>query len=251
MARATDYLNVHCHYYMTRCLAYMFRVLQMLGHVSHFNLVNWYNMIFVDDTPKTSFKPGQLFTASMSEEVCRHGLMLHSLMKHADRRGTQLIVASNGPDNIRFETAIESHLDLLQIEGTKYRDHFCSSCVKLLTEVDPHTGEVFHKTIRAVVTDGLTIGHWRCSASAAQLEEIAESLGLPMPAGPGTRKLANINDRFCPDHYVLLGNRCRAQPCVNITLPGTEVCAEPDHIKVWSAFNQHIKGNFSLTQILN
>ncbi|KAH9811984.1 hypothetical protein DFH28DRAFT_1084533 [Melampsora americana] len=127
-----DYLHVHCHYYIGRRLAYMFRVLQMLAHVSHFNLVNWYNTIFVDDTPTAIFTPGQLFTASMSEEECRHGLMLHSLMKHAVLRGTQLIVASSGPDKIRFELAIESHLDLLLginlFSETRRRDYRCHWC---------------------------------------------------------------------------------------------------------------------------
>ncbi|EGG05667.1 uncharacterized protein MELLADRAFT_87891 [Melampsora larici-populina 98AG31] len=92
LGRDMDYLHITCHYYMSTRMAYMFRVLQMLGHVSHFNLVNWYNMVFVDETPAATFTPDQLFTPSMSEEVCRNGLMLHSLIKHADRRGTTLVI---------------------------------------------------------------------------------------------------------------------------------------------------------------
>ncbi|EGG07144.1 uncharacterized protein MELLADRAFT_86071 [Melampsora larici-populina 98AG31] len=203
MGRNKDYVHVHCHYYMTTRLAYMFRVLQMLGHVSHFNLVNWFNMIFVDDSPPPTFTPNQLFTPSMSEEECRHGLVLHSLIKHADRRGNQLVVSSSGTDNLRFEAAIESHLDQLLIEGSKYRDHFCSSCVCVLPDsADPVTGEEHwkiiwyrltwlpHPAIRAVVTDGVTLGHWRCSAATDQLRELTQSSaaweslpGTAMPKG--------------------------------------------------------------------
>ncbi|EGG03688.1 uncharacterized protein MELLADRAFT_89997 [Melampsora larici-populina 98AG31] len=228
MGREDDYLHVLCHYYMSRRLAYMFRVLQMLAHVSHFNLVNWYNMMFVEDTPAPTFTAGQLFTPSMSEEACRHGLTLHSLMKHADRRGTQLVVSSSGVDNIRFD------------------------CVRVKSDgVDSETGQEYIKSIRAVVTDGLTIGHWRCSASSDQLREIALKLGHPMPEGPCTNKLDNINDRFCRDHFVILGNRCQAQPCSKAAITGSETCEDVDHIKAWAAFNEKIKGNFSLTSILN
>ncbi|EGG03045.1 uncharacterized protein MELLADRAFT_90505 [Melampsora larici-populina 98AG31] len=207
MGRDTDYLQIHCHYYMTTRLAYMFRVLKMVGHVSHFNLVNWFNMVFVDKSPPPTFKASQLFSPSMLEEECCHGLILHSLIKHADRQGTRLMVSSSGTDNLRFEAAIESHLNMLLIEGTKYRDHFCSSCVRPLPDgADPETGENFWKTIRAVVTDGVTLGHWRCSASTEQLQEIARSAGEPMPEGPCTRQLDRINDRYCPLHFALLSN---------------------------------------------
>ncbi|EGG07352.1 uncharacterized protein MELLADRAFT_77612, partial [Melampsora larici-populina 98AG31] len=55
MGRDDDYVQVNCHYYMTTRMAYMFHVLQMLGHVSHFNLVNWYNMVFVDEANTNLF----------------------------------------------------------------------------------------------------------------------------------------------------------------------------------------------------
>lgn len=252
MGRNVDYLHINTHYYMTRRMAYMFRVLQMLAHVSHFNLVNWYNMIFVDETPAALFTPNQLFTPSMSEEECRNGLMLHSLIKHADRRGTTLVVSSSGTDKIRFESAIETHLQQLLIEGTKYRDHYCSTCVRLLPDgVDPVTGESFYKSIRAVVTDGLTIGHWRCSATTDQLVEIARSSGRPLPEGPCTNKLNNVNDRFCPEHFAILGGRCRAQPCPHLAAAHCETCEDPEHIKQWADFKERVKGNFSLTAILN
>ncbi|EGF98698.1 uncharacterized protein MELLADRAFT_95442 [Melampsora larici-populina 98AG31] len=250
MARNTTFLHIHCHYYMTTRMSYMLRVLQMLAHVSHFNLVNWYDQIFVDDTPVHKFIQDQSFTPSMSEEVCRDGLILHSLMNHADRRGVQLAVNSSGNDNI-IDAAIKEHLELLSVEGTKFRDHYCSSCVRLASVVDPKTGEEYCKSIRAVVTDGLTIGHWRCSASTQQLQEIATQLGLPAPEGPCTNKLDNINDRFCPYHYGLLGGRCRAQPCSKAAVGDTETCGDAQHIKVWADFNKKTQANFSLTALLN
>ncbi|KAH9823869.1 hypothetical protein DFH28DRAFT_1161758 [Melampsora americana] len=251
MGRNPEFLHVHCHFYITRRLADMFRVIQMLAHVSHFNLVNWFNTMFVDNSPVPMFTTPQGFSPSMSEETCRDGLILHSLIKHADRRGTQVVVSSSGTDVIRFDYAIENHLNQLLLEGTRYRNHYCSTCVKLKSRIDPVTGEHTYQTIRAVVTDGLTIGHWRCSASTQQLEELAASRGLPPPEGPCTKRLVNINDRFCADHFRSLGRRCRAQPCCEESLPNSHTCANPDHIKAWDAFSNRTKGNFSLTAILN
>ncbi|EGG03754.1 uncharacterized protein MELLADRAFT_89839 [Melampsora larici-populina 98AG31] len=194
MGREPNYLHIHCHFYMTCRLAYMFQVIQMLAHVSHFNLVNWYNQIFVEDTPIAHFDPNQKFTPSMSEEVCRDGLIIHSLMNHANRRGIHQAVTSTGNDSIRFDSAIQDHLGRLSAEGTLYCDHFCSSCVRITSQTDPETGETFYKSIRAVVTDGLTIGHYWCSASSEQLQDIAKRFGLPAPEGPCTNHLNSIND---------------------------------------------------------
>ncbi|EGG11952.1 uncharacterized protein MELLADRAFT_70637 [Melampsora larici-populina 98AG31] len=72
-----------------------------------------------------------------------------------------------------------------------------------------------------------------------------------MPEGPCTRRLDNINDRYCPHHFSLLGHRCRAQPCPKTCEPGQDTCDSEDHIKVWAAFKKRVTGNFSLTSILN
>ncbi|EGG02774.1 uncharacterized protein MELLADRAFT_90672 [Melampsora larici-populina 98AG31] len=255
MGRETDYLHIHCHYYMTARLAYISvtysPTIVSISSVSHFNLVNWYNQLFVEDAAVAQFVPNQKFTPYMSDEVCRDGLIIHSLMKHADRRGTHLAVVSSGNNSMWFDSAIKDHLERLSVEGTTYRDHYCSSCVRIITQVDPETGEINYRSIRAVVTDGLTIGHYRCSASSQQLQEIAKSLGHPAPEGPCTNDLDNINNRFCPEHFVLLGGKCQAQPCPNAAIGNTGTCNDKDHIDAWANFNEKIKSNFSLTSILN
>ncbi|KAH9806868.1 hypothetical protein DFH28DRAFT_1229943 [Melampsora americana] len=251
IGRDTGFLHIHCHYYMTYRLSNMFRVLQMLAHVSHFNLVNWFNELFVDEIPVATFKANQGFHASMSEEVCRDGLILHSLINHADRRQTRLAVAASGNDTIRFDSAIEAHLELLSAEGTRFRDHYCSKCVRLIEAVDPDTGKPYLKAIRAIVTDGLTIGHWRCSASTQQLRRLATAERLPAPEGPCTNKLTNINDRYCPHHFMILGGLCRAQPCSSPALPNSDTCGNIEHVEAWAKFNNRTKANFSLSSILN
>ncbi|EGG09598.1 uncharacterized protein MELLADRAFT_95868 [Melampsora larici-populina 98AG31] len=246
--RDVNILHVHCHYYITDRLAHLFRVIQMLAHVSHFNLTNWYNEIYVkdiDDVPHFD----EVYTPAMSEAVCLDALELRDLLAHEDRRRNQLLLPATGTDDLRFDEAIASHLERLDVEGTSFRDHYCSSCVRVKSGgLDPDTGEpLFY----AVVTDGLTIGHWRCSATPDQLEEIAIESGLPRPEGPCTKPLNNINNRFCSLHHSLLGSRCHVQPCKKNTMPDSKTCDETAHIQAWAKFTNRVKSNFSLTAILN
>ncbi|EGG07428.1 uncharacterized protein MELLADRAFT_85817 [Melampsora larici-populina 98AG31] len=195
MGRDVEILHVHCHYYITNRLGHMFRVIQMLAHVSHFNLTNWYNEVYVEDSDVPQFDSGQVYTPAMSEAVCLDSLELRDLLAHEDRRGNQVLLPATGTDDLRFDEAIASHLERLDVEGTSFRDHYCSSCVRVKSGgVDPETGEEVYYGIRAVVTNGLTIGHWRCSASTDQLEEIARESGQPRPEGPCTKPLDKIND---------------------------------------------------------
>ncbi|EGG08612.1 uncharacterized protein MELLADRAFT_84734 [Melampsora larici-populina 98AG31] len=252
LGRDPDILQVHCHYYMTRRLHHMLRGIQLLAHVSHFNLVNWYNRTFFNECNIPQFASDQAFSPAMSEAVCSDGLDLLSLLDHADRRGTQLTVSASGTNHLRFEDAMGLHLDLLAVEGTRDRDHYCSRCVRIQSGgIDSETGEEILLGIRAVVTDGLTIGHWRCSATTNQLAEMTNTAGLRQPEGPCTNRLENINHRFCKEHFHLLGNRCQAQPCTSLCEPGSRTCKNEAHISAMQAFEKRVEGSFSLTAILN
>lgn len=105
--------------------------------------------------------------------------------------------------------------------------------------------------IRAVVTDGLTIGHWRCSASSVQLEELAHRDGRAAPNGPCLNPLPKVNSRFCADHEVSLKGWCIAQPCKALAEPGSKVCGNEDHMAAMEAFQAKKKKNFSLKSMLN
>ncbi|EGF97235.1 uncharacterized protein MELLADRAFT_86510 [Melampsora larici-populina 98AG31] len=142
MGRDIEILHVHCHYYITNRLGHLFRIIQMLAHVSHFNLTNWFNEIYVEDANVPQFDAAQVFTPAMSEAVLLDGLELRDLLEHKDRRQQQLTLPATGTDDVCFDEAIASHLDRLDVEGTSFRDHYCSSCVRVKSGgVDPDSGE--------------------------------------------------------------------------------------------------------------
>ncbi|EGG05310.1 uncharacterized protein MELLADRAFT_87962 [Melampsora larici-populina 98AG31] len=195
-----QHFQVHCHFGMSYRLARMFWQSQMLGHTSHFNLANLFNVThFNSQQVPTHAGTSHSFSPKMSPELARDAVDLFSLLRRCKRRGAILQLNAHGQQEDRLLPTMARELHHVANHGSKYRDHFCSYCVKVF-EVE-HGGNVALKAIRAVVTDGLTIGHWRCSASSVQLEELAHRANAPPPNGvvrratlhfPGGRKFKNL-----------------------------------------------------------
>lgn len=104
----------------------------LLCSVSHFNLVNSYNQTHVDASPGLDFRPKQRHFPKLSEVVLRDGLIIHSLLFHADRRGERLEVEAEGRDDTRFRAAMLRHVTLLESEPNPLADHFCSGCMRIV-----------------------------------------------------------------------------------------------------------------------
>ncbi|KAI7967081.1 hypothetical protein MJO29_000358 [Puccinia striiformis f. sp. tritici] len=109
-----------------------------------FSMVNLYNSAFMGDHTPPLYTPQQSFLPQMSVEVCKDGMDINTLVFDYASRGKVLMVPSSGLDCVGYN-------------------------------------ETKKQLVRAVVTDGLTIGHWRCSASAAQLETLAKESRHPAP----------------------------------------------------------------------
>lgn len=105
--------------------------------------------------------------------------------------------------------------------------------------------------IRAVVTDGICVGHRCCSASKDQLARLAKLKGDPPPDGPCKNKLRKVRDRFCPEHDKTLRNICHAQPCNRPLLPGKITCDDPSHMAVGHEYEERRTAIFALTGYLN
>ncbi|EGG12306.1 uncharacterized protein MELLADRAFT_89176 [Melampsora larici-populina 98AG31] len=244
--------QVSCHFFMTHRLAELLREGAMLAHISNFNLANLFNRCYVDRVttiPPLTSAPTIL--PDLSEVTCRDALDINTLLMKCNSAGTCLRVnTSAAPPDKRYHHAMQAVLEWIALEGSKHRAHACSACMRVLplpsTDGTPKLG-----SIRAVVTDGITIGHWRCTATPAQLRELAHAEGLPAPNGPCTIPLDRMSDRFCPEHLTRLGKRCVAQPCKNDAEEGSPTCHLEVHINAYAKFKAHITSNFALTSMLN
>ncbi|EGG07694.1 uncharacterized protein MELLADRAFT_85573 [Melampsora larici-populina 98AG31] len=193
-----DHYQVHCHFGMTYRLAMSFRQSQMLAHISNFNLVNLYNTTNFKGQQVPINSGNRLICPKISQEVARDGVDIFSLLRRCERRGYVLHVSAHGDNTDRLLPAMIRELHYIANNGSHHRDHFCSLCVR--TYPIEHEGKNTVKIIRAVVTDGLTIGHWRCTASSAQLQALAHRAGAPPPDGPCLNALPKVTSRFCADH---------------------------------------------------
>ncbi|EGG01414.1 uncharacterized protein MELLADRAFT_92155 [Melampsora larici-populina 98AG31] len=130
---------------------------------------------------------GQL-TPKISQEVTCDSVDLFSLLGKCARRDTVLYVGTTGKNTDRFLPAMVQELYHIANHGSAYCDHFFSLCVKTYRV----EGEGAIKVICAVVTDGLTIGHWRSSASSVQLEDLAHCQGTLPLNGPCLNLLPEV-----------------------------------------------------------
>ncbi|KAH9825081.1 hypothetical protein DFH28DRAFT_942729 [Melampsora americana] len=201
---------------MTHRLAHHFKMSQMLQHSSIFNIVNLYNDTHISPCPPPSLTPTQSFSSALSAGVCKDGMDIHTLLYHFSARSHHF-----------------------------HKNHSCGRCTSIThCELSDE-----YPVIRAVVTDGLTIGHWRCSASRSQLENIVMEAGDPPPNGPCLNSLDNVRSQYCSTHFQLLHKQCEAQPCTRPVVKGTKTCSLDSHIKAAKDFYQD--GNFQLHPMLN
>ncbi|KAA1128364.1 hypothetical protein PGTUg99_014488 [Puccinia graminis f. sp. tritici] len=222
----TTLFQVHTHFFMTHRLAHHFKMSQMLQRI-----VNLYNSTFMGDHTPPLFTPQQLFAPRMSVEVCEDGMDIDTLIFNYTSRGEVLKVPSSGLDRVRYNEAKKQCSSWIAAEGTAHKNHSC--------------------VVRAVVTDGLTIGHWRCSASAAQLEKLAQEAGHPAPDGPCRRTLDTVRNRYCSFHQPFLEGICQAQPCIQPALPNKKTCGLQSHLDAAKKFGTRVNSNFQLHSILN
>lgn len=152
--------QVSCHFFMTHHLAELFQNGQMLAHISHFNLANLFNETFVEDFPIPRLIGAPLVQPFMSESTLGDGVDIHSLLHRADSLKKNMRVDPSLPSDQRYHESMQDVLEWIALEGTKHRDHVCSSCVRVITETSEDGENTYWRYIRAVVTDGVTIGHF-------------------------------------------------------------------------------------------
>ncbi|KAG0149433.1 hypothetical protein CROQUDRAFT_39818 [Cronartium quercuum f. sp. fusiforme G11] len=83
-----------------------------------------------------------------------------------------------------------------------------------------------------MITNGITIRYWQCSASKDQLAALGEG------CGPCCSPLNHFLDHFCPSHTQSLKTTCHAQPCTAPCVVNTNHCNDPIH----QAAVEHFQG---------
>ncbi|KAI7961221.1 hypothetical protein MJO28_001710 [Puccinia striiformis f. sp. tritici] len=210
-------------------------------------MVNLYNSTFMGDHAPPLFSPQQSFFPRMSGEVCKDGMDIDTVIFNYASRDKVLMVPSTGLDRVRYNEAKQQCSSWIAAEGTAHKNHSCGLCTCITYSEENNN----HSVVRAVVTDGLTIGHWRCSASAAQLENLAKESGQPAPDGPCRRTLDTVRNQYCSFHQPFLEGMCQAQPCIQPALPNQRTCGLQSHRDAAQTFGTRVNSNFQLHSMLN
>ncbi|KNE94327.1 hypothetical protein PSTG_12352 [Puccinia striiformis f. sp. tritici PST-78] len=239
--------QVHTHYFMTHRLAHHFKMSQMLQQCSVFSIINLYNSTFMGARAPPLFTPLQSFFPQLSVEVCKDEMDIDTLIYNYSLRSQVLVVPAAGLDRVRYNEAKKQCSSWIAAEGTAHKNHSCGLCTCITYSEDNGS----HSVVRAVVTDGLTIGHWRCSASASQLEMLAKEFSHPAPDGPCWRTLYTVRNQYCSFHQPFLEGICQAQPCTQPALENQKTCGLQSHLDAAKTFATRVNSNFQLHSMLN
>ncbi|EGG09347.1 uncharacterized protein MELLADRAFT_95777 [Melampsora larici-populina 98AG31] len=245
--RNPEVFQVHTHYFMTHRLAHHFKMSQMLQRCSVFSIVNLYNSTFMGSHAPPLFTSQQAFFPRLSAEVCKDGMGIDTLLFNYSSRSKVLVVPDSGLDRVRDNEAKKECTSWIAAEGTAHKNHACSLCMCITYNEEDNK----HSVVRAVVTNGLTISHWRCSASASQLEMLAKDFGHPAPDGPCRRTLDTVRNCYCSFHEPLLEGFCQAQPCTQPALANKRTCGLQSHQEAAKTFSTRVNSNFQLHSMLN
>ncbi|KAI0071239.1 hypothetical protein K474DRAFT_1712639 [Panus rudis PR-1116 ss-1] len=147
--------------------------------------------------------------------------LLTLLRHHHEYAAKPLILQNNAPRQIRINAALyERNLHIVE-HGQEEWAHVCNQCCATRV-VDGQ-----ESIIRAVVTDGVTVGHPCCSVHDCQ------------------GRLPTQQHRFCSDHAHLDG-RCRIIGCTADAEVGFRTCSEATHHALDRTNNEALSALFQL-----
>ncbi|KAF9022229.1 hypothetical protein BDZ89DRAFT_1070862 [Hymenopellis radicata] len=167
-------IEVATHYYMEASLARRFTNMSVCSWVSSTNNAKIYNLEYDNATTQAVANSWDL-SVEMSSDMAMDGLLLLGLLRDTVERQVMLTLNQNAPNNHdRLRPALEERTARMVGPGQEYWNHACTGCC----EVNQDTKQA----LRAVVTDGIAMGHACCGVHDCQIP------------------LASQRARFCPAH---------------------------------------------------
>ncbi|KAF8904355.1 hypothetical protein CPB85DRAFT_1416528 [Mucidula mucida] len=172
-ATGMDLVEVGMHYYVELSQAERFTNNSVCAWVSATNNAKIYNLEHLEAVKHLDDQWD--YALEMSSEMALDAFFMNALLLDAAERGVLLELqqsATNQTD--RMCLALEARTERLKGPGQEYWNHACDLCC----EIDADTG----RALRAVVTDGLDIGHVCCGVHDCQ------------------NRLESQRERFCHTH---------------------------------------------------
>ncbi|KDQ58768.1 hypothetical protein JAAARDRAFT_69191 [Jaapia argillacea MUCL 33604] len=205
-----DTIQFEEHGYMEKDLCEVFTNFMLVAWVSAQNGANIYNFaLAANSLCRPTIWPSGL-TFNLSGEQVWRAFFLNALLRDWTERGLVLVLPDSGDHDSRLKHAMDIRNHLMIEHGQPEKMHACQVC-----------------PLRAVVTDGIAIGHPCCMVHNC------------------TRPLINNRHRFCEQHQDK-NLDCVVTDCDAKAEPGHRTCSNSSHRELEEFRNQRGKAFFQL-----
>ncbi|KAI0077530.1 hypothetical protein K474DRAFT_1684282 [Panus rudis PR-1116 ss-1] len=134
---------------------------------------------------------------------------LYALLRdHYEHTAAPFVLRNDTDHDTRIELALRARNQSMVGPGQEEWSHICNRCCEIKTGADAQT-----YIMRAVVTDGITIGRPCCSVHDCK------------------GRLPTQRSRYCEQHASLV-NQCSVEGCERAVDHGFKTCNEPSHRKI-------------------
>ncbi|KAI0310124.1 hypothetical protein OF83DRAFT_1071058, partial [Amylostereum chailletii] len=176
-------------------------------------------------------------TFTFSSEQAWRVFALNALLREHAERGSCLTLSDKGHQEPRLQEAMEARNVRMIEVGQPHKMHACLTCIwdsvrRCLTLLPiPTNSTMAVGSIRAVVTDGVSIGHPCCAMHNC------------------TKPLITNRHHFCADHATESA-LCAVIICKEPVRPGHRTCTHPNHMALEAYRDARGKAFFQLQQRL-
>ncbi|KAG7100133.1 hypothetical protein E1B28_001913 [Marasmius oreades] len=222
-----DVIQLEQHAYIETALCELMTMWMLFAWVSSQNCANIYNHGMNSSHAWTDSQ----FTLT-SEQVWR-GFVLNAMFRHSSESGAHWSMSdAKGIDHdLRLKELQCTRNEHMDRNGQSERLHACSICEKFIPSDIPNAYKGLRR-LRAVVTDGVTIGRPCCKVHNC------------------THPLINNRSHYCQFHNNVLRDNCVVTSCTNKVRVGCRTCSIPEHVALEDYRNLKGKGFFLLQKRL-
>ncbi|PPR04238.1 hypothetical protein CVT24_013321 [Panaeolus cyanescens] len=213
-----DIIEIGKHQFIGKNVANMFMSLMLISWTSATNNAEVYNSTI----SKPENQPEDWgFTFDLRSEHIWNAIAYLAILEHYENDGRRLEIPHGEEEKDRLSQVICERNRVFDENGQPEWAHYCSKCVRFFNGSDG----VPEYYARAIVSDGITIGHPCCNVAHCEVA------------------LASKRHRFCPEH-MYLDAVCAVEECTNPVVTGTLSCNIPEHVQLFLNYKKRKNANF-------
>ncbi|KAF8160312.1 hypothetical protein BJ912DRAFT_1026540 [Pholiota molesta] len=213
-------IEVGKHQFIARDVIQLFLNLMLYSWTSATNSATIYN----ESLAKPENQPSEWgFSFDLRMEHIWNAVSFLSILEHYESDGRILVIPHGWGQKNRLVGPIKERNRLFAEKGQPEWAHYCEKCIRFFKD----ESGIPKYMVRAIVSDGITIGHPCCNVAHCSEE------------------LEHKRKYFCPGHEYLQ-DVCSVEGCINPILADSMTCSDSDHCELWRKYQSRNGANFQL-----